>query len=119
MAYKMSGPSLYPDFLKKKQVGPVETGETTKTSNVEAYKKSKELTIEEDDKLGFRKDQLKTDAMDSPDAHVKDKMSSVKHKGILAKHPSKKDGHTKSDHARMKAMRKFPYTHVERINKND
>tara|TARA_R100001369_G_scaffold17591_1_gene32968 strand:+ start:168 stop:362 length:195 start_codon:yes stop_codon:yes gene_type:complete len=25
MTYKMSGPSLYPEFLKKKQRGPVET----------------------------------------------------------------------------------------------
>jgi hypothetical protein len=68
MAYKMKGPSLYPDFLKKKQTGPVET-ETKSPAN---------------------------------------------HKGIFAKHPSKKDGHTKGDHKRIKAMSKFPYTYVER-----
>ena len=67
MAYKMDGPSLY-----KKKAGPVET--KTKTGNVKAYKKSKELTLEEDDKLGFKKDQIKTDEMHSPDAYIKDKM---------------------------------------------
>ena len=67
MAYKMDGPSLY-----KKKAGPVET--KTKTGNVNAYKKSKELTIEEDEKLGFIKDQIKTDEMHSPDAYIKDKM---------------------------------------------
>ena len=72
MTYKMNGPSLYPEFLKKKQRGPVET--ETKSGNVEAYKKSKELTVEESDKLGFTKDQLKTDEMHSPDAYIKDKM---------------------------------------------
>jgi len=66
MAYKMNGPSLY-----KKKRGPIQTDEK---SNLEAYHKSKELTIEEDDKLGFRKDQLKTDEMHSPSAYVKDRM---------------------------------------------
>ena len=68
MAYKMGGPSLY-----KKKTGPVET-KNKKRSNLEAYNKSKELSIEEDDKLGFRKDQIKTDEMHSPDAYIKDKM---------------------------------------------
>tara|TARA_R110000824_G_scaffold202426_1_gene386664 strand:+ start:53 stop:826 length:774 start_codon:yes stop_codon:yes gene_type:complete len=75
MAYKMDGPSLY-----KKKAGPVETN--AETGNVNAYKKSNEVTLEEDDKLGFRKDQIKTDEMHSPDAYIKDKMKSpLEHMG--------------------------------------
>jgi len=75
MAYKMNGPSLY-----RKKAGPVETN--AETGNVNAYKKSNEITLEEDDKLGFRKDQIKTDEMHSPDAYIKDKMKSpLEHMG--------------------------------------
>jgi hypothetical protein len=63
MTYKMKGPSLYPEFLKKKQKGPVET--KVKPSRKE---------IEDSFKIGETIEKLEDDAMDSPDAYIKDKM---------------------------------------------
>ena len=71
MAYKMNGPSLY-----NKKTGPVEsTGK--KSGNVDAYKKSTELTLEEDAKLGQKLDNLET-----PSDVIDNKMNSpLPHKG--------------------------------------
>ena len=71
MAYKMNGPSLY-----NKKTGPVEsTGK--KSGNVGAYKKSTELTLEEDAKLGQKLDNLET-----PSDVIDNKMNSpLPHKG--------------------------------------
>ena len=64
MAFKMKG---FPEFLLKKQRGPVET--KTKPSRKE---------IEDSFKIGETIEKLQDDAMDSPDAYIKDKMKKGK-----------------------------------------